>query len=87
MHAGHQRTSREARSTNKEDPSKNRVRNAPVHVHEAALVVPRVESEALCSADRDERLPISVVERHRGDREGSFVVDCRASTRETVGFK
>lgn len=57
-------------------------------MHEAALVIPRVEGEALRGADRDERLPVSVVERHRGDREGSFVVDCRASRGdEMVGVR
>lgn len=56
----------------------NRASHVPVYVYEAALVTPRVEGEALRSTDGDEGLPIAVVEGHRGDREGSFVIDCRA---------
>lgn len=57
----------------------------PVHVHEAAVVPPRVEREALCGSYGDERLPVAVVERHGRDRESSLVLGCQESKNANAG--
>lgn len=58
---------------------------SPVNVQEAALVTPRVKCKTLCSTDHDEGLPISCVEDHRSDREGSLIINCRESKAQRNG--